>query len=705
MKKGGLIFFPLFISIAAIVFLSLTAHVVLVKLMMAQAIEMTEASNRHNLEHLRDQADQVFSELDRVCLALALHPGVNSILRINDFPRGSSLYYSLYEVQQQLPRYDLANDFIDELSIIYRDNHVVLSSSGSHLDSQNLFIRQLFPQPEREAAYERLWEEEHSGELMKTPSGVYYLRSFPVDSRSSRGLVCIRIRQTAVHDLFSLIDLSSDGVLILKSRGRELFRSGNVPIEGQFFIREELPSRLGLWTLSSSYPISIIREALAPLRRNILFCILGIVFLTLLLSSLLLIWNSKPLLQLLRRLHQEDEVIQAGVKNGYKQLSRDVDRVLSERLQLRGIVDKQKASLKQNSIGNIIRGEFSDRYEAAVLAEQAGLFPYRRELAVCIVKLDSDHKRYEQQQELLIHFSTSVNAANGTELLSYQIQKTAFCCLMDTEGIGEAEDFLRKTFLSLSGLSGEANTALYYGGCAANAEEVHSAFGRAEELFLYYAQEPRAFYSYGRAQERRIRLFYSLEQEIKLITYIRSGNAGRAEQLLLQIDREFFDDHGVSDRARAQLIRQLRGTLFRLSIPCDIRLEEPRQLFDEYQRLFLTRAEENARRSRIRNDQRKERIRSFMYEHYSDPAFTLLHLAQELDKSESSCYLLFREDFGRSFASYLEELRIEKSLALLEQGWNVSETARAVGFSTVQTFRRAFKKRMGLTPSLFLAAG
>lgn len=69
--------------------------------------------------------------------------------------------------------------------------------------------------------------------------------------------------------------------------------------------------------------------------------------------------------------------------------------------------------------------------------------------------------------------------------------------------------------------------------------------------------------------------------------------------------------------------------------------------------------------------------------------------------SYSSAYLgkLFKNHTGLSFNSYLEKVRMEKAMELLDQGYKVHQAANEVGFTDVDYFREKFKKVAGVSPS------
>src|SRR5262252_10932008 len=63
---------------------------------------------------------------------------------------------------------------------------------------------------------------------------------------------------------------------------------------------------------------------------------------------------------------------------------------------------------------------------------------------------------------------------------------------------------------------------------------------------------------------------------------------------------------------------------------------------------------------------------------------------------------LFRQSFGTSPADFIEKLRLGEARRLLgERGSRVEHVASAVGFASIDAFRRAFERRLGITPSQY----
>ena len=54
-----------------------------------------------------------------------------------------------------------------------------------------------------------------------------------------------------------------------------------------------------------------------------------------------------------------------------------------------------------------------------------------------------------------------------------------------------------------------------------------------------------------------------------------------------------------------------------------------------------------------------------------------------------------------SFSDYLEQVRINKACDLLQQLTPVKDVSKQVGYNSDYSFRRAFKRIMGMPPSYY----
>jgi DNA-bindng response regulator, araC family len=100
----------------------------------------------------------------------------------------------------------------------------------------------------------------------------------------------------------------------------------------------------------------------------------------------------------------------------------------------------------------------------------------------------------------------------------------------------------------------------------------------------------------------------------------------------------------------------------------------------------------------IENEQIKKAL-FYIHENYSTD-ITLEDTAGAVFMNSSYFSALFKKELGQSFISYVNKLRMEKAIKLLdEERFKVVEIAHILGFRDVSYFNRVFKKYYGYVPS------
>lgn len=93
------------------------------------------------------------------------------------------------------------------------------------------------------------------------------------------------------------------------------------------------------------------------------------------------------------------------------------------------------------------------------------------------------------------------------------------------------------------------------------------------------------------------------------------------------------------------------------------------------------------------------RIIEFMKENYSDPEFYMTSLVEKFGLSDKTIAKLIKGYLNMTFSEYLEELRLQKALHLLDNTDNsIKYVAAASGFGSENTFFKVFKRKFGISP-------
>jgi transcriptional regulator GlxA family with amidase domain len=91
-------------------------------------------------------------------------------------------------------------------------------------------------------------------------------------------------------------------------------------------------------------------------------------------------------------------------------------------------------------------------------------------------------------------------------------------------------------------------------------------------------------------------------------------------------------------------------------------------------------------------------LQAWMPDHLTED-LSVPALARRAQMSERNFARAFRRETGMTPAAYVEAARVESARIALEAGdLPVEAVARQVGFGTVETMRRAFRRRVGVSP-------
>lgn len=98
-------------------------------------------------------------------------------------------------------------------------------------------------------------------------------------------------------------------------------------------------------------------------------------------------------------------------------------------------------------------------------------------------------------------------------------------------------------------------------------------------------------------------------------------------------------------------------------------------------------------------------IVTYINENYAQK-IALADIAEQFHMSPKYFCRFFKKNFNKTLVEYINDVRIERSLPLLErQNVPITEVAVACGFYNMSYFAHSFKKKMGCTPSQYKKQG
>ncbi|MCD7817745.1 MAG: AraC family transcriptional regulator [Lachnospiraceae bacterium] len=247
--------------------------------------------------------------------------------------------------------------------------------------------------------------------------------------------------------------------------------------------------------------------------------------------------------------------------------------------------------------------------------------------------------------------------------------------------------------------------------------ETDITFSYRQSLFgAFFARkelnEENALLRYEDVSQYNTILWYPTVLEEKLITSVKQGDTPAIRALFSQIREENLKKRHLSDSAVRLLTSNLMSTLLKANsyVSMDEKMsriiQNVNKITDLSEALNLLQSyyeEMSEEINRSKNDMDeafRAEIMTYMLENYSDPQMSIGNAAAHFHLSESYFSTFFKKLTGETFSGCLERLRVERSRQLLkETDYSVDQIAQMVGYSNGGTFRRAFRRLTGMSPT------
>lgn len=243
--------------------------------------------------------------------------------------------------------------------------------------------------------------------------------------------------------------------------------------------------------------------------------------------------------------------------------------------------------------------------------------------------------------------------------------------------------------------------------------EINRSFKEAEQALDYRITEnemPVIWYnSISKAIEN---VYYPMDIELRLISFAKKGNSYEVEDILKEIYKENFIRRKLSGDMIKSLLYGMKVTILRLMEQINMhekiiniiesfeKAESANQIFELIVDAFLNLCEKVKYSNNCYDNEIVDKILEYINENYVNENMCISSLASYFKYTESYIYHLFKEKMGMTFASYLENLRLDKACRLiLLTDTSINEIAAKAGYSCSRSFRRAFKRREGIAPT------
>lgn len=493
-------------------------------------------------------------------------------------------------------------------------------------------------------------------------------------------------------------------------------------VDGRTFAVSYYRSSYNGWLYVTGMPREVfLSEAIRIQMAFLLFAIVVIVV-GIPVSIFLAYGSTKPILDIVRILGTGGSAATDQRHDALRYISESVSTLISRNSSLGRLLEEQKPILKNLLIERLFRGDFATEEELKAHMEHFGLEICGRYFGVFCVFIDGYYDEVDSEiiKEFIVKNSLVRERIAGVlqdRTLVHEISLNKIGVITSFDDVDKSsnerqfDELLLQVVDQISSYA-EVRCLFARGPLAESLLEVSSSLENAiRKLAVASVAEyengivPDAVSSDGM-------YYYPIEIETRIMNLVLNGHPEELVSLLENTERENFEKRHLSVRVLRVLAEEVEGTKAKIEerlAVSDLALSlensgSDRSLRDRIVSLFgeFVRYAECMKGRRSQPHKLRQPILEHIKRNFSNPDICLKSLALHFKLSEVYFSHLFRELTDSNFSCYLENLRMEEALRLLRSGRNhtVDHIADSVGYRSSQVFRRAFKKRYGISPSL-----
>lgn len=616
-------------------------------------------------------------------------------------------YPDFKKLQEELSIWSLTIDMMEDSYILYRKNDLYLSNRLSAVDYREVYPKYLqFGEQSVEDWRMSMFEENHYFRLLPTTS-VYSSYHFPTNyqgiplvinashSRTSNSVLVFLFDQDKVMDSMLAEEEQNDCSLTLRYADSVIFSTA-ASAESEKAIRIDSTSAGGILEASLEIPETYFYGKLrSVINVLILYVAGGLALIVVLLGSLLLM-ESRRTGKMLRSVSQRTG-LPFGSRNEYDFISNAMDMIYRTSEERQQSINRMTSHIRKTALENLL---------------QFGVIPndvsqedsaYFQELlrSSCVIAAEISA---EDTEEPLLHLKLFFAALQkDSAILVMGINQMT--CIFPLEGDTlpdtlqqELEQYASQAKILRFGVS------LPFSG----AEQAHEAYRQARSALSYGEPQNRVVFY---VPPEGIQSTFEISAQMRLHDALITGDSDSVQRIFLSLapdndsQREwemlFYTlahtiQNAWKELEREQLLKDTSGLVlpsFNQVLPLPDLLDSLR---DFSLRLCALRNEQkNKKKSR-----HTEQVMHYIQEHFSDSDFSAETAAAGLSISANTVFAAVREETGRSFGNYVEELRLSRAEQLLLTtdlpGTRIWELC---GFGSEKTFYRAFSKKHGVSPN------
>ena len=690
-------------------------------------------------------------------IAMTLRSDENVISFYETWERGEQHIFPAYKVNHHIPQFNASNSLISKVFLYFGKKtkipYCFVIENGAAMEYIDSLTAVKYDTTDLTYAdlHEYITNRAFAEEYVSFPSNnndkrsIYYMAdliSYP--SQYNSAVVMIRLDDDFLNDLLQNATYNDQGAAFILNDEYEMLVCRNESDVEEALLDEliaQLPEKqetqfefqgqqINLvrsdkngWIYGSVVPVSTMLAKLHQVRRIVLEAFILFLLLSVILLGILTRRNSRPLGRIFNELATVySEPGKFDSSDDFRFIESAISDLINRSQEQTDIADTKQHLLNLEVLGRLLLNGNTDSPLFQENLAQSSLELEDRQLLVGYVHIHQmGHTAVVSREQRPAQYLQRLEEKLGAKLYNYMIDERNHVLLISCPGMSNETELIPsiKEVVNMHGEEYERETGYHLDFFLSDPTEdyhkISQCYTQCKELAMHVIKD-RSIYAYSAEDlPSNPQVFhFSLNQEIRLSQLIRYGSEAKLKELLDEIHYQNYELTTLNDAMVQSLFHGIHSSLQRSLAPF-YQEEEIQGLLRELRNaetfenlskaLFALQAamqahlRQNSARSNL--DEIHQRILDYISQHYSNADLNQSLLCEDLGIAESILNHMFQE-MGTSFHVYLENVRIDAACALLQnQEHTVKRVAEQVGYTSDVSFRRAFKRVLGISPTAF----
>jgi two-component system response regulator YesN len=718
-------------------------------------------NNVTQLQKSQEILERRMAEVESFTRQLALNQDLSVLLNEKLVDEKTNVY-GIWRISRDIMAYSQTNDFLKNFYIYLNNFNVVVTPGNAYFRPDHYYESSHYSNLSLDEWKRTILEKTHRSEIMPlspfvnngTQSSVItFMQSLPLDSFSDSSpatVVTIIDAQTINSVLSGLRNPKGGWTYISDSQGHTISLQGisqeeidQLSADSSFakekvsqFYKDDLVIKIRSnstgWVYSTGIPRQVLMEN-ANKIKYITWSVTGVALLIgLFVGFMLSSRNTAPINRLISVVKEQFDK-EAMERNEYDFLQGNISKIITSNKHLESELNRQLPLIRDTFYKRLIAGEYQSREEMMSAAAQADTELNLNAGYTGILQIngysgmDSVEILNELYAARLILKQILIDAGSHMHVHMTNLGSDRIVTIFTSKENDEAEELGKEDIEQLLAMLAQLAFNEYRITITAAISDPFSSFMEVSrsyeqarqtlEYAVYMNRTGIVWFSDTRIESNTY--YYPIDVELRLISTIRAGDAAEAERIVQSLIEQNTENRELSMEMKHQLIGEVKGTLLKL---LDQKALMESSLFEEIKNRIIGIQESKAIEliSREINEiievmcslitikkndahlKTVKQINEYIEEMYADRDLNLYRIAEKVERPEKYISQLYKEVTGTNLSDRLEKVRMDHAAILLKGNrYNVDEIASQVGYNSSHSFRRAFKRVMGIPPSSF----